>query len=106
MLRRVRGTGYPCARARPAPRNRDARDRRPALRHRDDTFARDARGDVGYTQRHHAVPVNMPNVLLEIRQDLIAEPAGQERWAKLLAEHLGPILVDETLWAEAATDRS
>ena len=66
----------------------------------------DARGDVGYTQRHHAVPVNMPNVLLEIRQDLIADLAGQERWAKLLAEHLGPILVDETLWAEAAADRS
>jgi predicted N-formylglutamate amidohydrolase len=58
----------------------------------------DARGDVGYTQRHHAVPVGMPNVLLEIRQDLIAEAAGQRRWAELLARHLGPILVDEAIW--------
>jgi predicted N-formylglutamate amidohydrolase len=66
----------------------------------------DARGDVGYTQRHHAVPVAMPNVLLEIRQDLIADSAGQESWAKLLADHLGPILVDETLWAEAGIPKN
>ncbi len=58
----------------------------------------DARGDVGYTQRHHAVPVNMPNVLLEIRQDLIADLAGQQRWAAILERHFAPILIDETLW--------
>jgi predicted N-formylglutamate amidohydrolase len=66
----------------------------------------DARGDVGYTQRHHAVPVNMPNVLIEIRQDLISDLAGQQRWAAILERHFAPILVDETLWAEAAADRS
>jgi predicted N-formylglutamate amidohydrolase len=58
----------------------------------------DARGDVGYTQRHHAVPVGMPNVLIEIRQDLIADETGQQRWADLLAKHFEPILVDETIW--------
>ena len=66
----------------------------------------DARGDVGYTQRHHAVPVGMLNVLIEIRQDLIADLPGQQRWAELLARHLGPILVDETLWAEAGSPKT
>ncbi|MEX0809934.1 MAG: N-formylglutamate amidohydrolase [Dongiaceae bacterium] len=61
----------------------------------------DARGDVGYTQRHHAVPVGMPNVLIEIRQDLIADEDGQGACANLLAKHFGPILMDESLWAEA-----
>ncbi|MEX1109166.1 MAG: N-formylglutamate amidohydrolase [Dongiaceae bacterium] len=58
----------------------------------------DARDDVGYTQRHHAVPVGMPNVLIEIRQDLIADEDGQGACAILLAKHLGPILVDEAIW--------
>ncbi|MEX2201741.1 MAG: N-formylglutamate amidohydrolase [Dongiaceae bacterium] len=58
----------------------------------------DARGDVGYTQRHHAVPVGMPNVLIEIRQDLIADEDGQGVCAILLAKHLGPILTEEAIW--------
>lgn len=61
----------------------------------------DARGDVGFTQRHHAVPVGMPNLLLEIRQDLIAGEAGQREWAERLAVHLTPILADDETFRPA-----
>ncbi|MEL6464733.1 MAG: N-formylglutamate amidohydrolase [Pseudomonadota bacterium] len=37
--------------------------------------------------RHAHIP-GRPNVILEIRQDLIAHPEGQHRWAALLAPHL------------------
>lgn len=36
----------------------------------------------------HAHGPGRPNVILEIRQDLIAHPDGQHRWACLLAPHL------------------
>lgn len=45
----------------------------------------DGRQHVGYTTRRHADPVGLPQVLIEIRQDLIAGAAGAEEWAERLA---------------------
>lgn len=36
----------------------------------------------------HAHGPGRPNVLLELRQDLVTDPAGQQHWANLLATHL------------------
>ncbi|MBL8669642.1 MAG: N-formylglutamate amidohydrolase [Alphaproteobacteria bacterium] len=52
------------------------------------------KGQFGYTVPRHADAHGYPNVLLEIRQDLIDTPAGAEAWAALLARHLAPILAD------------
>ncbi len=46
----------------------------------------------GQTIETHALPVGLPNVLLEIRQDLIDTRHGAARWAVLLAEGLGATL--------------
>ncbi|WP_147110350.1 N-formylglutamate amidohydrolase [Tateyamaria sp. syn59] len=42
----------------------------------------------GDAMSQHAHIPGRPNVLLEIRQDLIAHPEGQRHWATLLAHHL------------------
>lgn len=64
---------------------------------------------VGYNQPYdvsddsdYAIPVHgerrgLLHVELEIRQDLIADPAGQQRWAELLARLLPPSLDDAAL---------
>jgi predicted N-formylglutamate amidohydrolase len=36
----------------------------------------------------HALQHDRPNVLLELRQDLIANPNGQQHWANIIAPHL------------------
>ena len=41
-----------------------------------------------YTIPHHAFPRQLAYVELEIRQDLIGDAAGQERWAARLADAL------------------
>ncbi len=41
-----------------------------------------------YTAPVHAEAQGMPHVEIEIRQDLIAEPAGQQNWARRLARLL------------------
>jgi predicted N-formylglutamate amidohydrolase len=46
----------------------------------------------GYTLPSHAERHELPHVLIEIRQDLIHEPAGEEGWATLLHDALVPIL--------------
>jgi predicted N-formylglutamate amidohydrolase len=46
----------------------------------------------GFTTHAHAEPLGLPHILLEIRQDLVADAAGAERWAGLLHAHLAPIL--------------
>lgn len=46
----------------------------------------------GYTIRHHALARGFPNVLIEVRQDLIAAPEGVSAWAERLARCLAPIL--------------
>ncbi len=40
----------------------------------------------------HALKHGRPNVLIELRQDLIADEKGQEKWAALLAEALDGLL--------------
>jgi predicted N-formylglutamate amidohydrolase len=52
----------------------------------------DARDGVGFTVEAHAVPVGLPHLMLEIRQDLIAEPAAAERFADRLAPILAPLV--------------
>ena len=46
----------------------------------------------GYGLKVHGIAHGLPHAELEIRQDLIADAAGQARWADLLAEVLTPIL--------------
>ena len=40
---------------------------------------------IDFTVPHHCYASGRPYVEIELRQDLIADPAGQERWAGLLA---------------------
>lgn len=47
-----------------------------------------AAGDVTHTIRLHAVPCRLANTMLEIRNDLIAEPAAQDA----MADRLAPVL--------------
>lgn len=46
----------------------------------------------GFTTQAHAEPAGLPHILLEIRQDLIADTQGASHWAGLLHAHLAPIL--------------
>jgi predicted N-formylglutamate amidohydrolase len=52
----------------------------------------DARTGEGYTVEAHAVPGRLPHVLLEVRQDVIAEPAAAEAFAERLAPVLAPLI--------------
>jgi len=68
-----------------------------ALRARGDLTVGDnepysARNGHGYTLAVHAEPAALPNVEIEMRQDLIADRAGAERMAGILAAALKPIL--------------
>lgn len=47
---------------------------------------------VGDCMYRHGTQNGLPHVLIELRQDLIAENSGAERWAELLVSHLRPIL--------------
>jgi predicted N-formylglutamate amidohydrolase len=51
-----------------------------------------ARNGHGYTLATHAEPAGLPNVEIEIRQDLIADEAGAARMAARLAGALQPLL--------------
>jgi len=62
----------------------------------------DGRGDVGFTLQRHADTRNIPSVLIEVRQDLIETENGQRRWATLIADHLGPVLADDSIYETAA----
>ena len=46
----------------------------------------------GDSQDRHAMQPGLPNVLIEIRNDLIADAEGQAAWADRLAPHLSRIL--------------
>ncbi|WP_218048902.1 N-formylglutamate amidohydrolase [Curvivirga aplysinae] len=52
----------------------------------------------GYTVENHAVPRGMPNVLLEVRQDLIADEAGQKKYAEILRKAFAVVLADKDLY--------
>lgn len=74
-----------------------------ALRRRGDLVVGDnepysGRSRFGYSVEVHASETGLPNVLIELRTDLIADDAGQARTADLLAEALQPILADPTLY--------
>ncbi|MCW2246995.1 putative N-formylglutamate amidohydrolase [Azospirillum fermentarium] len=56
------------------------------------------RGTLGGTVETHAIPAGLPNVLIEIRQDLIADDAGAGEWAAVLGDALAPILADPALY--------
>ncbi|MGH7087620.1 MAG: N-formylglutamate amidohydrolase, partial [Stellaceae bacterium] len=51
-----------------------------------------ARQPAGYTVRHQVARRGLPHVAIELRQDLIATPAGAIAWAERLAAALRPIL--------------
>jgi len=52
-----------------------------------------AKNGHGYTLAVHAEAANLANVEIELRQDLIADPAGAARMAGILAQVLTPLLV-------------
>ena len=47
-----------------------------------------AMSGIDFTVPHHCYDAGRPYAEIEIRQDLIAQPAGQARWAELLAQVL------------------
>jgi predicted N-formylglutamate amidohydrolase len=51
-----------------------------------------------FTIDFHAEPGGLPHVGLEIRQDLVEDPAGARKWATILAMALKEILADEALY--------
>ncbi len=52
-----------------------------------------------FTIDYHAEAGGLPNISLEIRQDLIDTDAGAEKWVNILAEALLPILSDQELYS-------
>lgn len=53
--------------------------------------------EIGYSMDTHAGSAGLPHAAVEIRQDLIADEAGAERWAGILAEPLARIVEDSGL---------
>jgi len=56
------------------------------------------RNTLGGTVEEHATPAGLPNVLIEVRQDLIEDSAGVALWADVLGDALAPILDDPQLY--------
>lgn len=52
----------------------------------------------GYTIEAHAEPRGLANVLIEVRQDLVATPDDADAWADRLAAALRKILADEAVF--------
>lgn len=59
----------------------------------------DAKFLPGATLHRHADNRLLPNALIEIRNDLLRDPEGCERWAGLLNEFMKKILADESIHA-------
>ena len=53
--------------------------------------------EINYTLDTHAGAAGLPHVSFEIRQDLIATPEDCARWVSILADALGPVLVQPDL---------
>ena len=51
-----------------------------------------------YTVDHHGESRGVANVSIEVRQDLLGDNAGIERWTSILGEALTDILADEALY--------
>lgn len=58
----------------------------------------------GYTMETHALPRGLPNVLIEVRQDLIGTEPEAVAWADRLADALLPILADDGLYRRFGED--
>ena len=56
----------------------------------------------GYTMPTHAARHGRANVQIEVRQDLVADEAGIERWSGILIEALTGVLADPSLYAHRA----
>ncbi len=52
------------------------------------------REDAGFSMHHHGGGRGIPNVLIEVRQDLIDSAAGVERWAAVLEGALRRVLAE------------
>ena len=57
-----------------------------------------------FTLDHHAEAEGLPHLGIEVRQDLISDVQGVERWAQVLAEALTPILGQADLYTHRAGD--
>jgi predicted N-formylglutamate amidohydrolase len=53
----------------------------------------------GYSIEVHATECGLPNVLVELREDMVADEDGQARMAAALADALRPVLADPALYA-------
>jgi predicted N-formylglutamate amidohydrolase len=51
-----------------------------------------------YTVDHHAEPLGLAHVGIELRQDLVGHAEGQAKWAARLADALERVLDDEALY--------
>ena len=60
-----------------------------------------ARSPQGYTMAQHALAHGLPHILIEIRQNEIADDSGAERYAELIERALRPILADSQLYRTA-----
>ncbi len=58
-----------------------------------------ARNPEGYTIEIHADRRGYPNVLVEVRQDLIDDSAGVEKWGNYLMDALDHVLADPTIYS-------
>ena len=56
----------------------------------------------GYTVETHAYPRGLPNVLIEVRQDLVETDDDARAWGDRLAEPLAEILADAAVFEEVA----
>ncbi|MGE5503017.1 MAG: N-formylglutamate amidohydrolase [Actinomycetota bacterium] len=54
--------------------------------------------EINYTLDTHAGAAGLPHVSFEVRQDLVADEAGCDRWADVLASVLAPVLADDGLY--------
>ena len=56
----------------------------------------------GFTVESHAIARGLPNVLIEVRQDLIETRDRSRQWGDRLADALAPILADPALYRTEA----
>ena len=56
----------------------------------------------GYTMPAHAARHGRANVQIEVRQDLVADEPGIERWSGILIEALAAVLADPVLYERRA----
>ena len=52
----------------------------------------------GFTIEHHALPARLPNVLFEVRQDLVGTEGGQRHFAEILADVLREVMMMNDLF--------